>query len=87
MIVIGELFPWSISYLEICEKARLWYTLKCDSTAQHSTTGDKIASCHTRKKYEITDIGVLHPDEFPVGVLRPGQVGYLTCNMKDSSEG
>ncbi|KAF9077111.1 translation factor GUF1, mitochondrial [Rhodocollybia butyracea] len=36
--------------------------------------GDKIASCHTRKKEEATDI------------LCPGQVGYIACNMKESSE-
>jgi translation elongation factor EF-4 len=24
--------------------------------------GDRIASCHTRKKYEIVDIGLMHPE-------------------------
>ncbi|KAI0306413.1 GTP-binding protein lepa [Multifurca ochricompacta] len=33
--------------------------------------GDRVASCHTRKKYEITELG---------------QVGYMACNMKQSSE-
>ncbi|KAF8197493.1 translation factor GUF1, mitochondrial [Pholiota molesta] len=37
--------------------------------------GDKIASYHTGKKYEITDSD-----------LYPGQVGYIACNMKQSSE-
>lgn len=49
--------------------------------------GDRIASCHTRKKYEITDIGIMHPEEVPVNALHPGQVGFIACNMKESSEG
>ncbi|KAF9653072.1 GTP-binding protein lepa [Thelephora ganbajun] len=48
--------------------------------------GDKIVSCHSRKKYEVTDIGILHPDEVSTSVLLPGQVGYVSCNMKESSE-
>ncbi|KAF5373944.1 hypothetical protein D9758_000732 [Tetrapyrgos nigripes] len=48
--------------------------------------GDRIASCHTRKKYEITDIGIMHPEEVPTSSLHPGQVGYIACNMKVSSE-
>ena len=49
--------------------------------------GDKIASCHTRKKYEVTELGIVHPEEVPTDSLRPGQVGYIACNMKESSEG
>lgn len=49
--------------------------------------GDKIASCHTRKKYEITEVGIMHPEETPIQALYPGQVGYIACNMKQSSEG
>ncbi|KAG2365703.1 translation factor GUF1, mitochondrial [Suillus spraguei] len=48
--------------------------------------GDRIASCHTRKKYEITEVGVMHPEEVPTSSLQPGQVGYIACNMKESSE-
>ncbi|KAH8106868.1 GTP-binding protein lepa [Cristinia sonorae] len=48
--------------------------------------GDKIASCFTRKKYEIIDIGIMHPEEEPTESLQPGQVGYIACNMKESSE-
>ena len=49
--------------------------------------GDKIASCHTRKRYEVTDIGIMHPEEIPTQNLNPGQVGYIACGMKQSSEG
>ncbi|KAH8117170.1 hypothetical protein DFH11DRAFT_1687249 [Phellopilus nigrolimitatus] len=48
--------------------------------------GDKIASCYTRKKYEVTEVGVMHPEQEPTDVLNAGQVGYISCNMKDSSE-
>ncbi|KAG8763099.1 Translation factor guf1 mitochondrial [Ceratobasidium sp. 423] len=34
--------------------------------------GDKIASCHTRKKYDIVDIGIMHPEEEPTGMLQAG---------------
>ena len=49
--------------------------------------GDKIVSCHSRKKYEVTDVGILHPEEVSTSVLLSGQVGYVSCNMKESSEG
>lgn len=48
--------------------------------------GDRIASCHTRKKYEIMELGIMHPEEVPTSQLLPGQVGYIACNMKQSSE-
>ncbi|KAG6909632.1 Translation factor guf1 mitochondrial [Tephrocybe rancida] len=48
--------------------------------------GDKIASCHTRKKYEVTELGIMHPEEVPADSLRAGQVGYIACNMKESAE-
>ncbi|KAJ7172220.1 P-loop containing nucleoside triphosphate hydrolase protein [Mycena filopes] len=48
--------------------------------------GDRIASCYTKKKYEIADIGIMNPEENPVNGLYPGQVGYIACNMKESSE-
>ncbi|KAG9318579.1 P-loop containing nucleoside triphosphate hydrolase protein [Chiua virens] len=35
--------------------------------------GDKIASCHTRKKYEVQEVGVMHPEEVPTSSLQPGQ--------------
>ena len=49
--------------------------------------GDKIASCHTRKKYEVTELGIMHPEEEPTDCLRPGQVGFVACSMKESAEG
>ncbi|KAA1469343.1 GTP-binding protein lepa [Dentipellis sp. KUC8613] len=48
--------------------------------------GDKIASCYTKKKYDVTDVGIMYPEEVSTGQLLAGQVGYIACNMKQSSE-
>ncbi|KAJ7286084.1 GTP-binding protein lepa [Mycena rebaudengoi] len=48
--------------------------------------GDRIVSSHTKKKYEIAELGIMHPEEIPTTSLYPGQVGYIACNMKVSSE-
>ncbi|KAJ7074297.1 P-loop containing nucleoside triphosphate hydrolase protein [Mycena amicta] len=48
--------------------------------------GDRIASYHTGKKYEVVEVGIMHPEETPTSSLYPGQVGYIACNMKESSE-
>ncbi|KAL1755965.1 P-loop containing nucleoside triphosphate hydrolase protein, partial [Schizophyllum commune] len=48
--------------------------------------GDKIQSTHTRKRYEVTELGIMHPEEMPATGLFPGQVGYIACNMKESAE-
>ena len=52
-----------------------------------SCLGDKIVSYHSRRKYEVIDVGILHPEEVSTSILLPGQVGYVSCNMKESSEG
>ena len=52
-----------------------------------TSAGDRIASCYTRKKYEVTELGIMHPEEVPTSELRPGQVGFVACSMKESSEG
>lgn len=48
--------------------------------------GDRITSCHTRKKYDVIEVGIMHPEEIATGSLRVGQVGFIACNMKESSE-
>ncbi|PWN47110.1 GTP-binding protein lepa [Violaceomyces palustris] len=48
--------------------------------------GDRIASSHTKKKYEVLGIGVNSPEAVPTGILRKGQVGWIIANMKDMSE-
>ncbi|KAJ8079104.1 Translation factor guf1 mitochondrial [Marasmius tenuissimus] len=56
------------------------------SPSPERSLGDRIQSCHTRKRYEVTEIGIMHPEEVPTNSLHPGQVGYIACNMKESSE-
>ncbi|EJF66270.1 GTP-binding protein lepa [Dichomitus squalens LYAD-421 SS1] len=48
--------------------------------------GDRIASCHTRKKYEVAELGIMYPEEVLTDCLRPGQVGFVACSMKESGE-
>jgi translation factor GUF1, mitochondrial len=52
--------------------------------------GDKLTSAATGKTYEVNDVGILHPDAISLPTnsrLRAGQVGWLTCGMKDATEG
>lgn len=50
--------------------------------------GDRITSINTQKNYEVNDIGILHPGQVPVSEgLATGQVGYITCGMKDPMDG
>ncbi|KAK0545230.1 Translation factor guf1 mitochondrial [Tilletia horrida] len=44
--------------------------------------GDKIASCSTGKRYEVTDLSINHPTALSVPILRKGQVGMIIANMK-----
>ncbi|CAG8438841.1 6429_t:CDS:10 [Acaulospora colombiana] len=48
--------------------------------------GDKIVSAHSNLKYEVADVGIMHPERFPTGYLHAGQVGYIILNMKVASE-
>src|SRR5579859_6801110 len=48
--------------------------------------GQQIVSAHTGRKYEVSDVGVMHPSQFSVERLVAGQVGYIICGMKKSSE-
>nr|XP_048270971.1 translation factor GUF1, mitochondrial isoform X3 [Myodes glareolus] len=48
--------------------------------------GDKIVSAHTKKTYEVNEVGVLNPNEQPTQKLYAGQVGFLIAGMKDVTE-
>lgn len=48
--------------------------------------GDKVVSAYSDTKYEITEIGIMHPEQVPTGYLHAGQVGYIVCGMKSASE-
>ncbi|CAG8498972.1 7231_t:CDS:10 [Acaulospora morrowiae] len=48
--------------------------------------GDKIVSAHSNLKYDVADIGIMHPERFSTEYLHAGQVGYVILNMKIASE-
>ncbi|KAI7883942.1 GTP-binding protein lepa [Lichtheimia hyalospora FSU 10163] len=48
--------------------------------------GDKIAFVHSDSKYDVSEVGIMHPEQLPTGYLHAGQVGYIICGMKSASE-
>lgn len=48
--------------------------------------GDEITLIHSRRSYEVTELGVMHPDEVATDVLYTGQVGYMYANMRNVKE-
>jgi GTP-binding protein LepA len=40
----------------------------------------------TGKIFEVLEVGVFSPNEKPVDTLRPGEVGYLLANIKNTSD-
>jgi GTP-binding protein LepA len=44
---------------------------------------DIIKLFQTKKKFQVTEIGVLRLNREPTGILRAGEVGYLICGAKD----
>lgn len=52
----------------------------------HLKVGNEITSHLTKKSYEIRSLSVLHPTEIDVKQLVAGQVGLISCNMRQSKE-
>uniref|UniRef100_A0A8C8AQH5 GUF1 homolog, GTPase n=1 Tax=Otus sunia TaxID=257818 RepID=A0A8C8AQH5_9STRI len=48
--------------------------------------GHKVVSAHTKKRYEVNEVGILTPNEQPTHKLYAGQVGYLIAGMKEVTE-
>lgn len=48
--------------------------------------GDKISSASTGQSYEVLDVGIMHPELTPTGVLFTGQVGYVVSGMRSTKE-
>jgi GTP-binding protein LepA len=40
----------------------------------------------TQKTFEVNDVGIFVPQEKPTDILRPGEVGYLVANIKDTAD-
>lgn len=48
--------------------------------------GDRISSVATGQSYEVSDVGIMHPELVPTGVLLTGQVGYMVSGMRSTKE-
>ncbi|KAK9452868.1 P-loop containing nucleoside triphosphate hydrolase protein [Dipodascopsis uninucleata] len=48
--------------------------------------GDKVISAHSRIRYDVKDVGIMHPDRKTMPELKTGQVGYAVLGMKNISE-
>ncbi len=48
--------------------------------------GDRISSAATSQTYEILDVGIMHPEPRPTGILLTGQVGYVVSGMRSTEE-
>ncbi len=40
----------------------------------------------TGKDFEVLEVGIFSPEMRPVGILRPGEVGYIIANIKKTSD-
>ncbi len=50
------------------------------------TKGQKVKFFHTKKEYEVDEIGVLQMDMVPKRILKAGDVGYIITGIKESKE-
>ena len=48
--------------------------------------GMKIIMMATKNTYDIQEVGVFNPRQTEVGELSCGEVGYITCNIRDAKE-
>lgn len=48
--------------------------------------GDKLLSSYSGRRYDVSEVGLMHPERVPTSLLQSGQVGYIICNMKEPSE-
>jgi translation elongation factor EF-4 len=69
---------WYDNYVGVVALIRLF-----DGTL---SKGQQVISAHTGRKYEVSEVGVMHPHQVPIGQLYAGQVGYMVCGMKKSNE-
>lgn len=48
--------------------------------------GARIMMMATKSVYEVQEVGMYTPHQKQVGELSPGEVGYVTCNIRNASE-
>ncbi|ORY45288.1 GTP-binding protein lepa [Rhizoclosmatium globosum] len=57
--------------------------------AVHSGTlkkGQRITSHYTKNTYEVTQLGIMHPEQTPTPCLTVGQVGFIHLGMKSTRD-
>ncbi len=52
----------------------------------HIAKGDMILMMNTKKKYEVTEVGVYSPGPIPVDMLMAGDVGYVCASIKQVAD-
>ncbi|XP_033095724.1 translation factor Guf1, mitochondrial-like isoform X2 [Anneissia japonica] len=52
----------------------------------HISKGDKITSVYSGKSYDVSEVGIMHPDRIPTQKLHSGQVGYFIAGMYNIKE-
>lgn len=52
----------------------------------HVAKGDMILMMNTKKKYEVTEVGVYSPGPIPVDMLTAGDVGYICASIKQVAD-
>lgn len=50
------------------------------------TKGSLIKLMATNTNYEVLEVGIFSPHELPVDALRPGEVGYVVANIKNTRD-
>jgi GTP-binding protein LepA len=50
------------------------------------TKGSLITMMATNKDFEVLEVGIFTPKERPTEILRPGEVGYVICNIKNTTD-
>ncbi|CAD5219521.1 unnamed protein product [Bursaphelenchus xylophilus] len=50
------------------------------------SVGQKIKSFHNGMEYDVSEVGIMHPDMVKAATLSAGQVGYIVCSMKTVKE-
>jgi GTP-binding protein LepA len=59
------------------------YVRLCSGEIRKKT---QIKMMATGKVFEVLEVGVFSPHEKPVDILRPGEVGYLIANIKNTAD-
>jgi GTP-binding protein LepA len=45
--------------------------------------GDKVRFLNSKAEHDVTEVGIMQPNQVPVDALRAGEVGYLCGSIKD----